>query len=126
MKRSWIGLAMLAILLASALGVSWAMREIHTPITRRLEQAADDALAGRWDKARDQAQRAEAAWEDWSNLRGCFADHGPIEEVEAAFAELEAYGEAHQAGEFAAACRGLARKVTAMGDAHGLSLRNLL
>ena len=126
MKRSWIGLGMLLFLLAAALLVTWAMDEIHDPIARELEQAADLALAGQMPQAKVLAGKADTQWKKWAHFRGCFADHSPMEEIDGYFAELQAYGKAGEEADFAAACAQTARKVEAMGEAHGLSWWNVL
>ncbi len=126
MKRSWFGLSLLLLILISALAVTWAMGALHKPIARDLELAAESALRENWDSAMALAEAAEAHWAKWDSLRRCFADHSPIEDIESNFVRLGAYGAEEETAEFAAACRELARKVEAMGDAHGLSLWNVL
>lgn len=126
MRRSWIGLGMLLVLLVIALLVTWGMNRIHEPISRELALAADRALGGQWEEARSLASSAGGKWEKWAHFRGCFADHSPMEEVDAEFARLEAYSAAGEESEFAASCAELSRKVKAMGEAHGLSWWNVL
>lgn len=125
MKRSWIGLGLLLAALAASLLVTWSMDRIHGPIARELETAADYALAGDWDRAAALASGAGTEWKKWAHFRGCFADHGPMEEIEANFAELEVYSIAREKTDFAASCGEIARKVKAMGEAHGLVWWNL-
>lgn len=126
MKRSWMGLGLLLVLLAVSLLVTWAMERIHEPISGDLEQAAVFALTGNWDNGEDSFQKARVTWEKWAHFRACFADHNPMEEIEAGFAELEAYGAAREEVAFAAAAKALARKVAAVGEAHGLVWWNVL
>ena len=126
MRRSWIGFFMLLVLLAGALGVTWGMEKIHRPIARELEQAAGRALAGDWESADALSVDAGVRWERWTHFRGCFADHSPMEEVDAEFARLMAYSAAGEETEFAASCSALSKKVKAMGEAHGLSWWNVL
>lgn len=125
MKRSWIGCGMLVALLAVSLAVTWGMDRIHEPIARKLEDAADCALAGEWERAEALALDAGADWKKWTHFRGCFADHSPMEEIEANFAELEVYTAARETVSFAASCGQIARQVEAMGQAHGLTWWNL-
>lgn len=125
MKRSWIGLAMLVVLLAASLLVTWGMDRIHDPIAQKLEDAADYALAGDWDRAASLASGAGTDWKKWAHFRGCFADHSPMEEIDAGFAELEVYSITREATDFSASCGSLARKVAAVGEAHGLVWWNL-
>ena len=126
MKRGWIGVALLLLLLATGLLVTWHMGRTHREISRELELAADFALAGNWEEAREEAEDAFEDWqEDW-HFSAAFADHEPMEEIDALFAQLEAYAATRDGVAFAAVCRQLSQQVEAMGDAHGLNWWNLL
>ena len=126
MKRSWIGLILLVVLLAASQLVTWAMDRIHEPIARQLEQAAEAALDNDWAKAALLAGNSGTQWRKWAHFRGCFADHSPMEEIDAMFAQLEVYAAAEENAAFAASCAETARKVEAVGEAHGLVWWNLL
>lgn len=125
MKRSWLGFGFLLVLLILSLLVTWVMSEIHKPVVQSLELAADSAIREDWAEARFQAASAGTSWEKWDRLRRCFADHTPIEDVEALFAQLGVYGTVEESADFAAACRELARRVEAVGEAHGVSWWNV-
>ena len=125
MKRSWFGFFLLLILLASGLLVTRLMDRIHAPIARDLVTAGEYALSGDWASAEELARQAEAVWEQQEKLRACFADHGPMEEIDGCFAQLEIYCRMKEETAFAAACGDTARKVNAMGEAHGLKWENL-
>lgn len=126
MKRSWMGLGLLLILLGIALLVTWAMAEIHEPIARDLITAGEYALAGNWEQAEDLSRQAEEIWEKNRVFRACFADHNPMEEIDACFAQLKIYARMREETAFAASCGEIARKAKAMGEAHGLKWENLL
>ncbi len=126
MKRSWIGLALLLLLLILSLAAGWYMDRCQRPIARELDNAAELALAGDWEGG---AAALNAAWEGWDGCRqvaACFADHNPMEEIDALFSRLEVWAQLRLSGEFAAGCRELSRKVEAMGQAHGLMWWNFL
>lgn len=125
MKRSWFGFLLLVVLLALALTVTWVMRSIHEPVARDLRQAADCALAEDWTAANAHALSARMGWETWAHVRLCFADHTPVEDIDAEFAALDAYRAKKETADFAAACLALKEKVDAVGQAHGLTLWNL-
>lgn len=125
MKRSWIGAGLLLVLLAAGLLVTWAMAEIHDPIARDLITAGEYALSGDWAQAEALSQKAAENWEKHALFRACFADHTPMEEIDACFAELKVYGRMKEETAFAAACGEIAGKAKAMGDAHGLIWENL-
>ena len=126
MKRSWIGLGILLVLLAAGLLVSWGMGRLHDPIARELEQAASHALNDDWDRAIPAAAAAKTHWDSSHHFAACFAAHTPMEEVDALFAQMEVYAAAKESTEFAAACAELSRKVEDIGEAHGLMWWNFL
>lgn len=126
MKRSWIGLALLLVLLGLSLLATWAMDRIHGPIAADLEQAAESAVLGDWTNADYFAQKAWSQWEKWSHFRACLADHTPTEDISAEFAAVQVYCVCRDQTNFAAACGELAKKVEAVGDAHGLVWWNVL
>nr|MBQ8244414.1 DUF4363 family protein [Oscillospiraceae bacterium] len=126
MKRSWMGLGLLVVLLALSLLVTWAMAQVHDPIARDLITAGEYALAGDWERAEFLFRQAEGIWETYGTFRACFADHNPMEEIDACFAQLEIYARMREETAFAASCGEIARKAQAMGEAHGLKWENLL
>lgn len=126
MKRCWMGLVLLIVLLVLGLGITWAMAEIHDPIARDLKQAAQQALQGNWAEAEHLSQKAVTAWEKWAHFRACFADHDPTEEIDAALAAMAVYRGTEEDAAFGAACLDLARKIEAIGDAHGLVWWNIM
>lgn len=125
MKRSWMGAGLLLLLLAGGLAVTCCMAKIHDPIAQTLTAAGEYALAGDWEQADALYQDASAAWEKTRTFRACFADHGPMEDVDACFAQLKVYLRMKEETAFAAACAETARKADAMGDAHGLVWENI-
>jgi len=126
MRRSWIGLGMLLVLLVLGLLVTWAMDRIHKPIEQSLSAAAQAVQLGNWQQAEDHFGSAKARWDKWQHFRSCFADHSPVEEIDGIFARLELYCTAREDAAFAADCRELAKKVAAVGEAHGLVWWNIL
>lgn len=120
MKRSWIGLGLLVLLLILGLVTGGVMDRVHRSISWELEDAANLAMVGLWQRAEEQANHAQADWEKWSGLRDSLADHAPTEEAEGIFAQLSVFA-AEKDLHFAALCRELSRKVRAVGEAHGLS-----
>ena len=126
MKRSWIGFALLVLLLGLSILVTVVMTRIHEPIEACLLQAADFARQENWLRAQQYFREAEAGWTKWNHIRACFADHNPVEEIDAAFAMLRVYGTAREELAFAGGCSDLAKKVAAVGEAHAFVWWNLL
>lgn len=126
MKRGWIGVGLLTALLVTGLLVTWVMGKTHSEISQELELAAQFAMAGDWEEAAESAGDAYEDWQDKWHFSAAFADHEPMEEIDALFAQLLPYLQDKDSVSFAAACRELARQVDAIGDAHGLNWWNLL
>ena len=126
MSRSILGFALLLILLLGGIFVEKEMEVRHRPVARMLEVSADSAGEGDWEEAQSLSRTAAARWNRAWSFSASFADHQPMEEIDGLFARLEVFARERDAGEFAALCRELARRVDAMADAHTLNLRNLL
>jgi hypothetical protein len=126
MKRSWMGFVLLVLLLSGSLLVTRQMVRIHDPIGEDLREAARCALEEDWDRADAFFRKAEDSWERWEHFRGCVADHNPVEEIDGDFEILKVFCHTRDRVAFAGGCRELARKVTAVGEAHQLVWWNLL
>ena len=124
MKRSWMGAGLLVLLLAAGLTVTWRMGRIHEPIAASLTAAGEAALSGDWETAAFLCAGAERFWQDTKVFRACFADHEPMEEVEASFAQLKIFLRTREAIAFAASCGETAKQAKAMGEAHALAWEN--
>ena len=105
---------------------SWYMGRQHSDISGELEDSAWLALSGQWENARKTADRAREQWEENWAFRAAFADHKPMEEIDAMFAELTVLGAAGERTDFARVCSALSRQVESMGNAQKLSWWNIL
>ena len=126
MKRCWVGLACLLLLLAGGLYVSRVMVNSHAPIAQALDRAAECAQAEDWEAAASLTGKAGEAWQRHWHFTAAFADHEPMETIDALFSRLTVFASARKSEEFAAVCRELSRQVEAMGDAPRLTWWNLL
>ena len=126
MKRSWIGFALLTVMLLCGILVTRQMQKIHGPIEVQLQQAAQCALEDNWERAEGFFREAEDSWVKWEHFRSCFADHNPVEEIDGDFEMLKVFCGCRDRVAFAGGCRELARKVAAVGEAHELVWWNLL
>lgn len=126
MKRIYLGLGILAILLCVALLVSAVMDRLHAPIAQDLQDAALAAKNGDWESAATLAGSAADRWQHCKRFTAALADHSPMDDMEGLFAELEVYLQQREMPHFAATCRHLAYLAGAMGDNHAMSWWNLL
>jgi hypothetical protein len=98
----------------------------HLPTGELLRQAAEKALADDLDGAIPLGTAAKKRWEQRWFFTAAIADHGPMDEVDALFAEMEIYAATGEAPHFAACCRELSQRLEAMADAHRFSWWNVL
>lgn len=126
MRRLWIGIGVLAALLALGVGILGRMDAVHRQAARRLEQAAEAALAGDWETALQNADAARSSWQRHRNFTASVADHTPMDEIEGLYAELTVYVREADQAHFAAICLQLARLSEAMADSHSPTWWNLL
>ena len=109
MKRLWVGIILLLILLAVTMAGTGAMNRIYAPMVEVLEAGDLEAAEERYGR--------------WRDLTAAFADHGPMEEMDALFARAEICGDAQ---ERKALCAELAQRAKAMSNAHSPTWWNLL
>jgi hypothetical protein len=126
MKRCWIGVVCLVLLLMGGLYVDRVMGRSHAPVSQDLDRAAECAMAEDWTGAEAFTDRARENWEKNWHFSAAFADHEPMENIDALFSRLTVFVAAREKEEFGALCRELSRQVKAMGDAHDLKWWNLL
>ena len=126
MKRCWIGVVCLVLLLMGGLYGDRVMGRSHAPVSQDLDRAAECAKADDWRGAEAFADRARENWEKNWQFSAAFADHEPMENIDALFSRLTVFAAAREKEESGALCRELSRQVKALGDAHDLKWWNLL
>ena len=125
-RQFWIGIGLLAALLAITVGVSLVMSAIHQPAQAQLEQAAELALDGDMPRAAELAQQAKLRWERFRKVISAVADHSPMDEIDRLFAEAEVYAAVAEEEHFASCCAQLSTLVEGMAAAHSAAWWNLL
>lgn len=124
--RGWLGAGILAaFLIMGMLGAS-AMDKAHLPTEELLQQAAEKSLAGQFQHAVSLGMEAKSRWDSLWNATAIVADHSPMDDVDALFAEMEIYAKTEEVPHFAACCEELARRVQAVTGAHRFSWWNIL
>lgn len=126
MKRFWIGISVLAILLASGWVVACFMDRCHAPIGDALAEASQVALEGHLAQASQIAQQAQKQWLHCRDFTAAFADHSVLEEMDALFAEIAVCAAAQDTISFSAACARLAELAKAVAESHCPKWQNLL
>lgn len=126
MKRIWIGVGLLAVLLAGGLWIAGAMENAHEPGASDLRRASELALDGDWLKAEALVERARESWEEKWRITASFSDHEPMDTIDGVFAQLKIYARAQDTVSYAAACADLAEQLRSMSQAHALNWWNLM
>ena len=126
MRRFWIGVIVLGVLLVAGAVIAWGMDAVHQPIARQLQQAGTAAMAEDWDTALQDAAAARERWKRCWRFTAAFADHTPMDEVDGLFAELDIYAQSREQEHFAATCAHLAKLAEAMAESHSATWWNLL
>ena len=126
MKRIWIGITVLAVLLASGCAVTYFMERCHRPISEHLAQAAEAALAEDWPRAEELANQAQEKWQRCRDFTAAFADHSVLDEAESLLGEIAVYAAARESLSFAATCSHLSRLAEAIAQSHSPLWQNLL
>ncbi len=126
MKRGWLGVGFLAVFLLAGILISVVMKDAHMPTQELLQQAADATLAGDFDRAVELGMEAKDRWERGWNGTAIVADHSPMDDIDALFAEMEIYAKTEEEPHFAACCQELAQRLQAMAEAHRFSWWNVL
>lgn len=125
MKRLWIGIGLLVVILIAAILVPEILEHNHTPIIRDLERASQLAMEENWDSAQDFSRRAEKKWKKIRPVTASFTDHEPMDEIDALFAQLKVYAEAQDMVAYSSTCAYLSSQLGVLGDYHNFTLWNL-
>ncbi|MBQ2854046.1 MAG: DUF4363 family protein [Oscillospiraceae bacterium] len=124
--REVLGIGLLTGFLLMGLLSAWYLNRRQDVIAAQLEDSVWLALSGQWEKACQGVENARTGWESDRALWGIFGDQTPMEEIDALFAQLTVYAAAREPTDFASGCAALAQHLNAMGNAHRLSIQNVL
>ena len=126
MKRFWIGICVLLLLLVSGWITTVAIARCYTPISRDLASASQAARDGNWALAVRASEQAEEKWQHCKDFTAAFADHSVLEEMEGQFAQVAVFRQANAQLSFAAACTNLSKLAEAIAQSHLPIWQNLL
>lgn len=125
-RRFLLGLTILILVLAFAIGTAVGMKAIHAPSEAALTQAARLAMADDMEQASRLARNAYDRWQKYRNVTAAFADHNPMDDTERLFREMLVYADTEEIPHFAACCTQLSAMLKATYETHGFSLKNIL
>ena len=126
MKRGWIGAALLLVLLAVGSFSAWDMAARQQPLEEAMDQAAQHALAQNREEAQSLVQWARQQWHAHWRRNAAVSDHGPMEEIDSLFAQLDVLDPSEDPLAYALICAQLAEAFSALGEGHIPNWWNLL
>ena len=126
MNRFWIGIGILVVLFALAVGLLFGSRAFFEDFSDNLEQAGASALAGNWADATQKAAKSRAQWEKYRHFWSAFTDHEPMEQMQELFLRLEIYRQKQLEVDFATVCSGLVQMAEAIDESHSLKWWSIL
>ena len=107
MKLLYLGLGILAVLLALCIGSSVLLCRSTRESEAHLQEAAAALEADNFSAAANHAQQAKQAFDRRQELLSAFLSHEELDEIAIDFAELEVYGQEGSREEFRARCEAL-------------------
>ena len=125
-KRFYQGVSLLLILLGLSIFVTWGIRKIHEPAQMQLLEASELALEEEPEQAISLARLAHSRWERTRTLTAAVADHAPMDDIDALFAEMEVYAQAEELPHFSACCLQLSKLLRSMYEAHSFTWWNVV
>ncbi len=120
MRRLWIGVAFLAVLLVGSVFLLVFSGRFYRDFAAALEEAADFAMEENWVSATEKARKCQEKWEKNQHFLAAFTDHEPVEQVQLLFSQLTLYGEKRMSVEFASVCQQLRHCAEAIDESHSL------
>lgn len=126
MKRFWIGICVLAVLLTAGWITTAAIARRFTPIAQDLRNASQAASSGDWALAVLLSESAEEKWQLCKDFTAAFADHSVLEEIEAQFSQVRIFRQTGAQLSFTATCAHLSCLADAVAQSHLPKWQNLL
>lgn len=120
MKRLWLGVGILAVLVSLGVASTVGVGRVCEPLSQNLASAADQVQAGKWEQAVTLSQQSRARWERWHHIIAALTDHEPMDEVDSLFAALEIYARENDRIRFADCCARLSALIEAIGEAQAV------
>lgn len=126
MKRMWLGIGILTVILVIGILISGFFSALHLPIAAELEQAVVCAAENDWAAATERIYHANETWRQYRHCIAAIADHEPVEQIDADFARLFILCDWQEEPEFSATAMALSRQTQAMANSQQIHWWDLL
>ena len=126
MKRLWIALCILILILGGTLGNSLFLSHITDGYGLRLSTAQELAVQGAWTNAAHLTQQVYEDWERRSFYFHVLLRHTDTDAVMLAFREVQEYLTLQETDQYTAANARLIAQLGLLGEMEQLNLKNVL
>ena len=126
MKRVWIAIAILLVMLTGTLCHSFYVNRLIGEIKGLLETAQTQAEQGEWASAEESTQLAIHRWESRDAYFHIMLRHGETDLIHIGFRQVAEFIQCHETGEYSAANSGLITELELLAEAEQLNLKNIL
>ena len=126
MKRVWIAIGLLLIIMAGTLAHSFHIASFTHDLSLLLEAAEAEAEQGYWDKAEELTEIAHDKWDQHSTYLHITLRHTETDEVYTGFREVAEFIQCREGGEYSAANARLIASLELLSEAEQLTLKNVL
>lgn len=126
MKRLWIALGLLGLLLAATLYNAQYLDRLTGQLCVQLLQAEQLAAREDWGQSEALIRAAQGAWDAREFYLHVTLRHGDTDQIKTGFDETLRLLRSREGGEYAAASARLVRQLQLISEAEQLTLENLL
>ena len=126
MKRLWIAVAVLLVLLGSTLGNSWYIGHTVSGFVEQLTAAHKQAASDNWERAAQLTQQVVDHWQRHDFYFHVMLPHADIDQIHLTFQEVEEYLELEEADQYNAASAKLITQLGLLAEMEQLNLKNIL
>lgn len=126
MKRGWLAVALLGLMVALSLWHVSTLGNLTGALNEELRRAESLAERGDWAAAAQVTQAASERWNGRSFYLHTTLDHKTADDIAVSFAETLEFLQWQEAGEYSAANARLMEQLRLLGEMEKPSLENLL
>ncbi|MBO5727534.1 MAG: DUF4363 family protein [Oscillospiraceae bacterium] len=126
MKRLWIAVAILLVMLGSTLGNSWYIDRTVSDFLNQLSAAHKQASTDNWERATQLTRQVVDHWQHHDFYFHVMLPHDDIDQIHLTFQEVEEYLELEEADQYNAASARLITQLGLLAEMEQLNLKNIL
>jgi len=126
MKRLWICVIILLVMLCATLGNSRYLNDLVSDFSSNLTAAHQLSAQDNWEAARQLTQQVADHWQEHDFYLHIMLPHRDIDEIHLIFQEVEEYLELEEADQYNAANAKLIAQLGLLAEMEQLNIKNIL